>query len=363
VFPGILLVACDRPPAIVGFIAPMTGPSANIGVEGVKGASLAVAELNNQGGLLGRKVELRIKDDKGDPKSSLAALEELYGDGIRTILYHSTSGAAELVFQRAAELPILVLTHTVSDPRWIGIKDSILRFVGGIQDFALSLGAFAQSKGVRTVYVALDSRNAAYANHFIQGFMDAAPSIAVAGRKEFADSWSPAALARDLAVSGADALLLVAPGIDAAKTAQELGALGYGGILFLSPWSQDQSLLTYSGTFGSRIFFPGSFDPEHAAPAYKKFREQYRLLYAETPVMAGTYGYQIVQFLRTAVRSSRSFDPERILDAFLKLGEFEGLQYPVALDEYGDARSTGLVMTVDRGRFASVSSPPAPREP
>lgn len=63
----------------IGVVAPLSGPRAFIGVELVNGATLAVAKINREGGLLGRDVELVVIDDADlvDVPGSLADLAEL----------------------------------------------------------------------------------------------------------------------------------------------------------------------------------------------------------------------------------------------------------------------------------------------
>jgi branched-chain amino acid transport system substrate-binding protein len=76
-----LLVACGTSPpdhVRLGVAAPLSGPRASIGEELVRGAELAVADLNASGGLLDRDVELVVTDaaDLVDLPRRLADLAE-----------------------------------------------------------------------------------------------------------------------------------------------------------------------------------------------------------------------------------------------------------------------------------------------
>ena len=61
----------------IGFQAPLTGPSADFGTSVQQGAELAVREINAAGGVLGRPLELVVKDDRGDPATGQAAATTL----------------------------------------------------------------------------------------------------------------------------------------------------------------------------------------------------------------------------------------------------------------------------------------------
>ena len=77
----LVLVACGTGPpdhVRIGVVAPLSGPRAAIGEELVRGAELAVDDLNAAGGLLGEDVELVVTDgaDLADVPRRLADLAE-----------------------------------------------------------------------------------------------------------------------------------------------------------------------------------------------------------------------------------------------------------------------------------------------
>jgi branched-chain amino acid transport system substrate-binding protein len=61
----------------VGAIAPLTGPFAAYGEPVRDGMQLAVEEINAAGGIIGRRLELVLEDDAGDPKSAVNAFIKL----------------------------------------------------------------------------------------------------------------------------------------------------------------------------------------------------------------------------------------------------------------------------------------------
>jgi ABC-type branched-subunit amino acid transport system substrate-binding protein len=61
----------------VGFICPFTGGSADFGTAARLGAELAVGEINQAGGYLGRPLELVARDDKSSPDEGRKIAEEL----------------------------------------------------------------------------------------------------------------------------------------------------------------------------------------------------------------------------------------------------------------------------------------------
>jgi branched-chain amino acid transport system substrate-binding protein len=61
----------------IGFIAPLSGGSSDFGNSARFGAELAVNEINEVGGYMGRKFELVARDDMGDPETGFKVSQEL----------------------------------------------------------------------------------------------------------------------------------------------------------------------------------------------------------------------------------------------------------------------------------------------
>src|SRR5436309_16116998 len=76
-------VAAAAAPAVaqdtlkLGLVAAMSGQSAKSGEAIVRGLSIAVDEVNAKGGLLGKKVELIVRDDESNPAKGAIAAREL----------------------------------------------------------------------------------------------------------------------------------------------------------------------------------------------------------------------------------------------------------------------------------------------
>src|SRR5580692_11850021 len=61
----------------IGFPIPLSGPTAVYGQPILKGAELAVADINAKGGVLGRKLELLPRDSKANPAEAVRLAREL----------------------------------------------------------------------------------------------------------------------------------------------------------------------------------------------------------------------------------------------------------------------------------------------
>ncbi len=82
-------------PIRIGFIGPLTGASTEMGTASRLGAELAIHEINEAGGFLGRKFELVVRDDKASPDEGLRAAQDLVlNEKVDFTLGFSNSGVA-----------------------------------------------------------------------------------------------------------------------------------------------------------------------------------------------------------------------------------------------------------------------------
>ncbi|ELP5727443.1 substrate-binding protein [Vibrio vulnificus] len=73
------LLSCSetQPPIKIGVVLPLTGTFSVYGEQAVKGAQLAVEQINAKGGVLGRQLELVIRDNETDPAKTVKYSREL----------------------------------------------------------------------------------------------------------------------------------------------------------------------------------------------------------------------------------------------------------------------------------------------
>ena len=79
----------------VGVNEPLTGPFAASGTYVVNGARIAADEINAKGGVLGKKIELVIEDNKSNPTEAAAVAEKLITrDKVPVIMVEQNAYAA-----------------------------------------------------------------------------------------------------------------------------------------------------------------------------------------------------------------------------------------------------------------------------
>ncbi|MFC9128267.1 ABC transporter substrate-binding protein [Streptomyces sp. NPDC057099] len=99
-----------RSPVRIGALVPLTRPGwAEAGHHLLAGLELAVSEVNDAGGIVGRPLELVVRDTAADPGRAAAAVDELAGLGVAAVAgeYHSVVARAAATRADAVGLPFL----------------------------------------------------------------------------------------------------------------------------------------------------------------------------------------------------------------------------------------------------------------
>ena len=102
----------------IGFPIPLSGPTAVYGKPILAGAQMAVAEINAQGGILGRQIELLSRDSKANADEAVRLARELIiKDGVDFLAGTLTSAEAPAVSTVAKENKIVFIAPTSSHRR------------------------------------------------------------------------------------------------------------------------------------------------------------------------------------------------------------------------------------------------------
>lgn len=119
--PVVLVSACgggsgadgsgEGDPIQIGVISSLTGPAASFGIPLLGAAEATVRDINADGGVLGRDIELVVYDDETDPTSAAQGATELIDDGVVAIIGAVTSSTtlAFAPIAASSEIPVIAI--------------------------------------------------------------------------------------------------------------------------------------------------------------------------------------------------------------------------------------------------------------
>ncbi len=117
---GTVAQAADLSPLRIGLIADLTKLSA-FSTPSINGVKMAIDEANAMGGIQGRKVDLIVRDDRGDPASAQDVVTYMdQAEKVDALLVHSWSHIAKSLSGYAGHnhIPLLAFWMTINDATW-----------------------------------------------------------------------------------------------------------------------------------------------------------------------------------------------------------------------------------------------------
>lgn len=112
---GFASIAMAEGDAIrIGVVTPISGTYAGIGQQVTWGLNMAAAEINANGGIMGRQIELVYEDSKANPAVAVQKAEKLYTSENVDFLTGTVNSGATLAVGQVAERAGKLLATTVS---------------------------------------------------------------------------------------------------------------------------------------------------------------------------------------------------------------------------------------------------------
>lgn len=152
---ALAITAHAQAPLRFGQSISMTGSYAAIGQNVLRGVKLCVKDTNKRGGLLGRRIDLTVKDDQSQPKESVRIYEEfLAGKKVDVLLspYSSTITNAVADVVEKYRMPMVASSAATTAIFRKGRK-YIFMFTTPAENYLIGLIDLARKQGLKTVAV------------------------------------------------------------------------------------------------------------------------------------------------------------------------------------------------------------------
>ncbi len=133
------LALAQTGPIRIGVTNALSGPNAVFGEANVVGQRLVVDQYNRAGGVLGRQVELVVRDDRIQPAVGTAIVREFSGSGIEFLVGGGATTVAiaycgliqELKMLYVTQLPGMAITHEAFSRNVFRINPNTYMLFGG----------------------------------------------------------------------------------------------------------------------------------------------------------------------------------------------------------------------------------------
>jgi branched-chain amino acid transport system substrate-binding protein len=107
----------QKPILNIGMAGPFTGSNASLGDMMKRGMEIAIEDINEKGGVLGRPIKPIIMDDRCDPKEAVSVANKLINYEVPVVIGHFCSGASIPTSDIYASSGILQISPASTNPK------------------------------------------------------------------------------------------------------------------------------------------------------------------------------------------------------------------------------------------------------
>jgi len=351
IFTGI---TAAQEPVTLGIYQPLSGPSAYYGQTAVNGARMAVREINEAEGVLGRRLILIEEDDAGDVTVTISAVKKLIlKDKVCAVIgdyYSSCTSAGMEVCEQYKVLDITGIS-TAPDITRRGNK-WIFRTVATDAMNAVSYAKYMIEELGNETFVFM-ANNVEFGRDAVKAYQ---PIVEELGGKiletiyyseQDTDFRTQITKIKGL---NTDVIMLVSEGAAGAlfcKQARELGENAT--IMGVGTQAEDEFIRT-AGSGAEGVYCATSYVAAIDTPENKVFVEKYRELFREDPTEYSLAGYRNVYVLKQAIERAGTDDPVAIRDALTKT-DYMDISGPIRFDESNQAYPWVFITKIVNGKL------------
>ena len=314
----LTLMPCSVPaqqPVIVGAVLTQSGILADLAADLRKGLLLWQQEVNASGGLLERRVELRLLDDRSEAGAVRALYEQLINEQRADVLIGPFGSAATLAAVGAAEANRRVLlnasgaasaTQRASHRYVFQVPAAYGAYARGLLEIARDLGYRRVLIAARNDPVAREMAEGAQADATTFGVQIVATEIHAAGSHDFAPAVGRAREAK------AQAWIAFGLPQDAAEMVKTFRKLGYAPPLFAAQGVADAQFVKRVGQDAEYAMGVAPWMASARTSGNAEFVQAYLRQWSAEPTALAVQGFAAGKLLEQAVRRAGSLETEAL---------------------------------------------------
>lgn len=333
-------------PIKFGMLAPFSGSESAFGAYMENGAQLAVDEINADGGVLGREIELVVEDDACDATTAVAGANKLVTDGIVASVGGYCSGATlpTLPIFDEAGIPMVIPAANANSLVEEGLPGVFLINGTGTQQAAAAV-QYAEQIGATSV-AAIDDATAYSADlaaSFVEQAADAGLEIAfeatvTPGENDYSS------VATQLADAQPQLVYWTGYYQEGGLIARQSSDAGFGGAFLVGDGSVDAKFAEIAGA-GYTDNVVGTFTqtPDMIEGA-DDWIAAYTELAGAAPGPYSTQSYDAVRVMAQAIEDAGSTEFDAVVEALEGLDGFETFAGPLTFTENHTLSGGGFVI-------------------
>jgi branched-chain amino acid transport system substrate-binding protein len=344
----------------IAVVAELSGTGAAAGSSFQRGVELAVRHVNDQGGVLGRRLEATVADTRSDPATAAAQVQQAVKAEHFAVFgpVYSASVLSSMVHTRAAEVPHFIGGEAMAITRQghpTVFRTSFTQAIG-MPKLAVYLSERTAIRRVALIYVDNDFGRGGF-EALKQAMASGNTRLALAvptqqGQSGFAEAVSA------VRSSGADAVVVYCHEEESARALRELRNQAWRKPIYGESTLVSQKVIELAGAAAEGVIAHVGLTVDAPIPAIRRFREQYQMVFDSVPDHNSMKGYAGVHVMKIALERAGRIDRAALVQAMKGL-RVNAARHPGALmyteyDRQGDLDRMSFLIEVREGRQSIV---------
>ncbi len=377
----------------VGVLLPFSGECGSFGPAALKAIEVATDEINAAGGVLGRMIELVVRDTRTDPFwASLAATELVEDEGVFAILGGDASDVAEAVLEVAAEHGTFLISGAASSVELsspdVDVYSAFFRTVPTTahEGQVMAMQALRMGDSTAKIIYVDDSYGRTLMEQFTTRFESRGGVVERAvpfevGKASYAQELESLFCAESVAAQSEPLVVLIAYPISGATIVRDWRASGFGAKWLLCDALKSEEFVLSAGAENVEGMY--GISPYYGSDNYAnydRFSEAFEDMWGEDPALhrCTEHWYDAMILLAYAILRADTLDPAAVKDSLqavsaggdsvvyvgefergkriLEAGEdinYEGASGSVNFDASGDVVGTFELWRIEEGEIVS----------
>ena len=347
---------------VIGVYGPLTGGSAQYGINMRNNIEMFIDKVNSGGGINGRKIKLVVEDDGGNPSTGTAAVNKLiYKDQAIAILGGplSTVNLAAMKETQKAGVPHIATSSgspliTEQGNPWIFRvvpKDTVIAQV--ITSYAVKQAGFKRIALINDSSEYGKGGGEAVKKTLSQlGVQPVATETYNVGDKEFSGQLLK------IKEANPDALIIWGVYLESALITKQARQLGINAQILAGTGINNPKFVELAGDAAVGVMFSTPFVPNSSEPYVQEYAKAYQAKFNAIPDMTGATGYDAAQLIVDAIKKVGT-DKQKIADYLHQVKGFQGVTGTLTADQNGDFNHSAKVVRIGQGGNLTVVWSPA----
>ena len=348
--------APDRSLIKIGFFGDLSGPTFNFGKSAYNGVLMAADEINQSGGINGRRIDIVFEDDKGSPEEAARLTAKLIDqDKVLAIIAGGISGNSRAAAPKAQSSHVPLITPSSTDPAVTQAGDYIFRacFVDTFQGEVMASFAVNTLKAQKAAI--LFDFNSPYGRGLTEYFRLSFAKLGGRIVSELSYTQGDADFKGQLStIRSAEPDVIYIPGYygDVALIAKQARQIGLTQPLLGGDGWDAPELWQLGGDALNGSYISTHYSIDDPSPTIQSFVEIYKQRYQNLlPDAHAALAYDATRLLFDAIARAGSTDQGKLRAALGQTKNFAGVTGVISMDANRNAVKPAVVLKLQDVRF------------